>query len=404
MDGAGVTAAVKRPPARPSAPGADLHLGGVYPSRAGTLTPSRTSSSRFRSRAAVRPPQPSPPYPPRVPSRGDHAVARDQQAHRVPAHGATDGPGRARRTDPPRDLAVAGGRAPRDGPDGLEDRLVQAGRSDRSIGTSASGRRPANRVSSTRLASSRWTTLASSSVASVSTAARTGRWSRARSIVANASSVVALLHGHDPALARREVDGAERRRDHPSQDGVVGRSRHARSVPRSASPRPTRLATLRSVADDPRDLPGDFSHRVRIDGPLRRHRRDGPRQQRGLPDLLRDRPDPLLDRRDRRADRAGHRGGREPDPRRGPHHLPRAGVPRRDGSRSRPAPPASGAVVHARAPPAGRGPRRSGAARRGQRVDPRPLRLRRARAGRAARCRYVAAIEAFEGRSLVAPR
>ncbi len=210
----------------------------------------------------------------------------------------------------------------------------------------------------------------------------TGRWSRARSIASNASSVVTCSTATIPRSVAAMWTGPH--------GAAITRVRTASSVGRgmpavcrrASSPRPTRglhSGRVRRPARPARRVQASRpDHR-----PVRRHRRDGPRQQRGLPDLLRDRPDPLLDRRDRRADRARHRGRREPDPRRGAHHLPRAGVPRRDRHGRDPRGPDRALVVHARAPAAGGGPRRAGAAGRGQRIDPGPLRLCRPRPGRA---------------------
>ena len=117
--------------------------------------------------------------------------------------------------------------------------------------------------------------------------------------------------------------------------------------------------------------------------PVRRHGRDGPRQQREVPDLLRDRPHPVLDRRHRRADRARDRGRREPDPRRGPDHLPRAGVPRRDRDRRDAGHAASAARRSRSSTGSWRRRGRRAAAGRGQRLDPGPLRLRDEPPGRA---------------------
>ena len=73
------------------------------------MTPSRRSRSRFIASRSSRLPQPSPPYPPIVPSDGDDPMARDQQADRVaarPRHrppGPPAGPrpaGRSRRSSP----------------------------------------------------------------------------------------------------------------------------------------------------------------------------------------------------------------------------------------------------------------------------------------------------------------
>ena len=92
--------------------------------RRGTSTPSSRSSACFRSSAASTPPQAATPYPPSGPVAGDHPVARDEQADRVAAHRPADGSGRTRPADPPRDLAVARGRATGDRPHAVEDEPI----------------------------------------------------------------------------------------------------------------------------------------------------------------------------------------------------------------------------------------------------------------------------------------
>ena len=136
---------------------------------------------------------------------------------------------------------------------------------------------------------------------------------------------------------------------------------------------------------DPRDLTGPFSPRRRGPGPLRRHGRHASCQQREVPDLLRDRRISLLDRCDRRAVRARRRGRREPAswPRPGSPIAPRRSTAEVVTVQTR-ATRIGRSSVHARAPVVAAASSAARPAGRGQRVDPRPLRLCDGSSGRPA--------------------
>ena len=183
----------------------------------------------------------------------------------------------------------------------------------------------------------------------------------------------------------------------------AGHGRHADRPPRRLTPAYTRRHAhphrrpCRSARPRGRLRPPLCRRR-----PVRRHRRDGPRQQLALPDLLRVRPDRVLGGRDRRADRARHpRGPGVADPRRHPGLVPLAGLLRRGadrrvadrrgsgGRRSR----SSTGSPRASRPWATRGSSRPPRASRSCTTTPRAARAR-------SRPSVVAQLEAFEGRPL----
>ena len=183
-----------------------------------------------------------------------------------------------------------------------------------------------------------------------------------------------------------------------TQPAAADQSHHwPTGVPRTLPPMHDHAAHAGATEPDPRDFTGPFRHSRRDRRPLRRHGRDGPRQQRQVPDLLRDRPDPLLDRHHRRTDRARNRRRREPDPGRGRgsptgHRRSTARSSRwrrgRRGSGDRRSPSSTASLACIK----GEEPRLVAV----ERVDPGPVRLRVGASGRLVRGARSRRSKAFE--------
>ena len=214
------------------------------------MTPSRRSRSRFIASRSSRLPQPSPPYPPIVPSGGDDPMARDQQADRVPArrrHRPPEPPavprpaGRSRRSS--RSSPTGSPRPPR-GPAcpttaGRPGRMRRRGRVGRpaSRPSSAADRRHRGGSGADRRAgtSRAFSTRRAEALRQVGVERRLGRQPG---------------DGHDTALRGGEVERPPRARDRRADGGVdrasprVSHSRPDAILPGSMNTPPTSELTL----------------------------------------------------------------------------------------------------------------------------------------------------------------
>ena len=163
-------------------------------------TPSRASSSRFSSRPACAAAPPAAAVAAEGAVAGDDPMARDHEPDRVAPDCAAHRAGRAGLADHPRDLAVAGGRARRDLPDGAEDEAVPAPRDPRGRWGAASRARrsPARNASAASSAARRCAAAADSRGASARSTGAVPNRRSSRS--ANASAVTSWSSATSPRL------------------------------------------------------------------------------------------------------------------------------------------------------------------------------------------------------------
>ena len=168
------------------------------------------------------------------PVGGDHPVAGDEQADRVTADRAPDGPSGPRRADTSGDLAVADRRPPRHAGDGAEDSLSQTGRSPRSNGGAGTGRPARQERSRAAIAAARWARRGSSS-------SRVRRLDR-RDSSASERRIERRLgrspgDGHDAEIAGGDEEWPPRPRDRGPDGWTIGHRGECRTATRDA-PRP----------------------------------------------------------------------------------------------------------------------------------------------------------------------
>ena len=201
------------------------------------------------------------------PVGGDHPVARDEQADRIPADRATDRPSRARGADPPSDLAIADRRAPRDVRDGGEDvpvpgrpvAEVERRTSASRAGPPGAPRGRRSRWPDGRVADRRRRASPAGSIGATPLRARAV--SNAVSVVPQATattprSLAAMRNGpHGPGIEVRTA----------GRSGIAGSVAQARATPRGPYTRAMHEHTAPATASaDPRDLTGPFHHTVEV--------------------------------------------------------------------------------------------------------------------------------------------